>query len=88
MDWLVTAALGGFVGWLAGILVKTSAQVGTLTNVIVGVAGAFVAIAVADLLTVRPSGRLGSLGLAVGGAMLLMALLRSLGVFDRLAAAR
>jgi uncharacterized membrane protein YeaQ/YmgE (transglycosylase-associated protein family) len=88
MDLLMIAALGGFVGWLAGILVRTSAPVGTFTNVIVGMAGAFFSIAVADLLTVRPSGRLGSLGLAVVGALLLTAALRGLGVFDRLAAAR
>jgi uncharacterized membrane protein YeaQ/YmgE (transglycosylase-associated protein family) len=88
MDLLMTAVIGGFVGWLASILVRANVEVGLLVNLAVGVAGALIGIAVADLLTVRPSGRLGGLVIAVGGATLMIALLRGLGVYDRLAAAR
>jgi len=37
--WLV---LGGIVGWLASILMKTDAQQGLLLNVLVGIVGAMV----------------------------------------------
>jgi uncharacterized membrane protein YeaQ/YmgE (transglycosylase-associated protein family) len=37
--WLV---LGGIVGWLASILMKTDAQQGLLLNVVVGIVGAMV----------------------------------------------
>jgi uncharacterized membrane protein YeaQ/YmgE (transglycosylase-associated protein family) len=36
--WLI---IGGVVGWLASLIMKTDAQQGVLTNVVVGIAGAF-----------------------------------------------
>ena len=36
--WLI---IGGVVGWLASIIMKTNAQQGVLTNIVVGVFGAF-----------------------------------------------
>jgi len=38
--WLI---VGGFVGWMASLLMGTDARQGTLLNIIVGVVGAFVA---------------------------------------------
>jgi uncharacterized membrane protein YeaQ/YmgE (transglycosylase-associated protein family) len=38
---LVTFIIGGLVGWLASIMMKTNAQMGILANVIIGVAGSF-----------------------------------------------
>ena len=38
--WLI---VGGIVGWLASLIMKTDAQQGILMNVVVGIAGAFVA---------------------------------------------
>jgi uncharacterized membrane protein YeaQ/YmgE (transglycosylase-associated protein family) len=38
--WLI---IGGVVGWLASIIMRTDAQQGILLNVVVGVVGAFVA---------------------------------------------
>lgn len=37
--WLV---IGGIVGWLASILMRTDAQQGIVLNIVVGVVGAFV----------------------------------------------
>ncbi len=37
--WLI---LGGIVGWLASILMRTDAQQGIILNIVVGVVGAFV----------------------------------------------
>ncbi|NIJ08802.1 putative membrane protein YeaQ/YmgE (transglycosylase-associated protein family) [Sphingomonas vulcanisoli] len=37
--WLV---IGGVVGWLASILMRTDAQQGILLNIVVGIVGAFI----------------------------------------------
>lgn len=37
--WLI---VGGIVGWLASMIMKTDAQQGILMNVIVGIVGAFI----------------------------------------------
>lgn len=38
--WLI---VGGVVGWLASIIMRTNAQQGILLNVVVGIVGAFLA---------------------------------------------
>jgi uncharacterized membrane protein YeaQ/YmgE (transglycosylase-associated protein family) len=38
--WLV---IGGVVGWLASIIMRTDAQQGIILNVVVGIVGAFIA---------------------------------------------
>lgn len=38
--WLI---VGGIVGWLASILMRTDAQQGIVLNIVVGVVGAFIA---------------------------------------------
>jgi uncharacterized membrane protein YeaQ/YmgE (transglycosylase-associated protein family) len=37
--WLI---IGGIVGWLASIVMRTNAQQGILLNIIVGIVGAFI----------------------------------------------
>ncbi len=39
MNWLVTIVIGGIVGWLASMVMKTNAQMGLIANVIVGIIG-------------------------------------------------
>lgn len=43
MNLIVWLILGGVIGWLASILMKTNDQQGVFLNVIVGVVGAMVA---------------------------------------------
>lgn len=38
--WLV---IGGIVGWLASLVMRTDAQQGILLNIVVGIVGAFIA---------------------------------------------
>jgi uncharacterized membrane protein YeaQ/YmgE (transglycosylase-associated protein family) len=38
--WLV---VGGIIGWLASIIMRTDAQQGILLNIVVGIVGAFIA---------------------------------------------
>jgi uncharacterized membrane protein YeaQ/YmgE (transglycosylase-associated protein family) len=88
MNLIVTLIIGGVVGWLASILMKTNAQMGILANVIVGIVGSFLGVYIANALHVGPYGQVGWWVIAVLGASLLIVILRALGVFNRLAAAR
>jgi uncharacterized membrane protein YeaQ/YmgE (transglycosylase-associated protein family) len=85
---VVTLIIGGVVGWLASIVMRTNAQMGILANVIVGIVGSFLGGAVANALGVRAHTAPGSWIVAILGASLLIALLRAMGVFNRLASAR
>jgi uncharacterized membrane protein YeaQ/YmgE (transglycosylase-associated protein family) len=87
-NFLVTVIIGGIVGWLASIVMKTNAQMGILANVIVGVVGSFLGVAVANQLGVRAHTAPTAWIVAVLGASLLIAILRALGVFNRLASVR
>lgn len=43
INFLIWIILGGVLGWLASIMMRTDASQGTLLNIIVGIVGAFVA---------------------------------------------
>jgi uncharacterized membrane protein YeaQ/YmgE (transglycosylase-associated protein family) len=43
MNFLIWLVVGGVIGWLASLLMKTNDQQGILLNVVVGVVGAMVA---------------------------------------------
>ena len=43
MNFLIWLIVGGVVGWLASLVIRTDAQQGILLNVIVGIVGAFIA---------------------------------------------
>ena len=44
--WLV---VGGVVGWLASIIMRTDAQQGIFLNIVVGIVGAVVLLAIVNL---------------------------------------
>lgn len=41
MNFLIWIVIGGVLGWLASIVMRTNAQQGMLLNIIVGIVGAF-----------------------------------------------
>jgi uncharacterized membrane protein YeaQ/YmgE (transglycosylase-associated protein family) len=43
MDFIIWLIVGGIVGWLASIIMRTDAQQGIILNVIVGIVGAVIA---------------------------------------------
>ena len=43
MNFIIWLIVGGLVGWVASIIMKTNGQQGILLNVIVGIVGAFIA---------------------------------------------
>lgn len=43
MNFIIWLVVGGVIGWLASLLMKTDAQQGMFLNVVVGVVGALIA---------------------------------------------
>jgi uncharacterized membrane protein YeaQ/YmgE (transglycosylase-associated protein family) len=84
MSLLMTIIVGGIVGWLASIVMKTNAQMGILANVIVGIIGSFLGTAIAGALGISGGGVAMGWIVAVSGAALLIAILKTTGVFRRL----
>jgi uncharacterized membrane protein YeaQ/YmgE (transglycosylase-associated protein family) len=41
MNFIIWIVLGGVIGWLASLVMKTDAQQGVFLNVVVGIVGAF-----------------------------------------------
>jgi uncharacterized membrane protein YeaQ/YmgE (transglycosylase-associated protein family) len=42
MSFIIWLILGGIVGWLASIVMRTDAQQGIILNVVVGIVGSFI----------------------------------------------
>jgi uncharacterized membrane protein YeaQ/YmgE (transglycosylase-associated protein family) len=80
MDILITLIVGGIVGWLASMVMKTNRQMGVVLNVIVGIVGSILGGWVFSLFGLLPYAPLGRLIVSVVGAMLLIAILRSMKV--------
>ncbi len=81
MNWLVTIVIGGVVGWLGSIVMKTNARMGLLANVIVGIVGSGIGFWLAGALGLSASGPMMGWVVAVAGAAVLIFLLKVLGVF-------
>lgn len=43
MSFIIWLVVGGVVGWLASIIMKTDAQQGIILNIVVGIVGSFLA---------------------------------------------
>jgi uncharacterized membrane protein YeaQ/YmgE (transglycosylase-associated protein family) len=83
MNWIFALVIGGIVGWLASIIMKTNAQMGMVANVLVGIAGSVLGTWVAGLLGVSASGGILRFLVAIAGAVLLIFILRAIGVFKK-----
>ena len=40
MTWIIIIIVGGIIGWLASLIMRTDAQQGILLNIVVGIIGA------------------------------------------------
>jgi uncharacterized membrane protein YeaQ/YmgE (transglycosylase-associated protein family) len=83
MDWIVSLIIGGIVGWLASIIMKTNAQMGLIANILVGVVGAALGFWIAGLLGIVATGGLVRFLVALAGAVILIFILGKLGVFKK-----
>ena len=83
MSWIISLIIGGIVGWLASIMMKTNAQMGLIANVLVGVVGSVLGFWIAGLVGIAPTGGILRFVVALGGAVLLIFILGKLGVLRK-----
>jgi len=83
MGWIVTIIVGGIVGWLASIIMKTNAQMGLLLNIVIGIVGSFLGYWLAGLIGIAPEGSVLRFIIGIIGAVILIMILKALGVFKR-----
>lgn len=83
MNWIVSLIVGGVVGWLASIIMKTNAQMGLIANVLVGVVGSMLGYWLAGLVGIAPGGGLAGFVVSIVGAVLLIFILGKLGIFKK-----
>ena len=81
MNWIITIVIGGIVGWLASMVMKTNAQMGMIANIIVGIIGSILGFWLAGVLGLGASGPIISWVIAVAGAAVLIFILKALGIF-------
>jgi len=81
-----TIIAGALIGWVASILVKTNDQMGCLWNVLIGVVGGFLGHWIAGRFFHFHAGSAFSLSgfaVGVGGAVVLLLILQTVGIFSR-----
>ena len=83
MNLIISLIIGGIVGWLASIVMKTNAQMGWIANVLVGVVGSAIGFWAAGMLGIAAGGGIMRFVVALAGAVLLIVVLRALGVFKK-----
>ena len=79
MNLIIWLALGGFIGWLASLALKTGGSQAVIVNVVAGTLGALLAVwflsPMVDFGTVNDATfSLASLGASVSGAIALLAI--------------
>lgn len=86
MDWIAVILVGGLIGWLASMVMKTNGQQGAIANVLIGIFGAALGRWIfGDLLNIggaQVAGAFSLIGLLWGviGAAILIVILRSFSV--------
>ena len=83
MSWIISLIIGGIVGWLASIIMKTNAQMGLIANVVVGIVGSALGFWIAGMVGIAPTGGILRFVVALAGAALLIFILGKLGIFRR-----
>jgi uncharacterized membrane protein YeaQ/YmgE (transglycosylase-associated protein family) len=78
MNILLTVILGGIVGWLGSIVMKTNAQMGALANIVVGIIGSLIGFGVASWLGIAANNTIVQFLIALVGAIVLIAILKLL----------
>jgi uncharacterized membrane protein YeaQ/YmgE (transglycosylase-associated protein family) len=81
MGLIVTLIIGGVVGWLASLLMKTDAQMGIIANIVVGIIGAALGFWLAGALGIVAMGSVGTWIISIIGAVVLIAILKALNIY-------
>ena len=83
MGFITALIIGGIVGWLASMVMKTNAQMGLIANIIVGIVGSMVGFWVAGLFGLAAMGGIVRFIVAIAGAALLIFILQKFGLFKK-----
>lgn len=83
MNWLIVIIVGGLVGWIASMMMKSDGQMGIIANVLVGIVGSALGFWIAGMLGIAPTGGILRFLVALAGAVLLIFILQALGIFRR-----
>jgi uncharacterized membrane protein YeaQ/YmgE (transglycosylase-associated protein family) len=81
MQLVILLVVGGVIGWLASIIMTTNAQMGIIANVVVGVVGSVIGFWIAGQLGLGGGSVVVGWLIAIGGAVLLIAILKLLNIF-------
>lgn len=81
MGWIATIVIGGIVGWLASIVMKTNAQMGLIANILVGIVGSALGFWIAGLLGLITTSAIAGYLISIVGAALLILILKAVGIF-------
>jgi uncharacterized membrane protein YeaQ/YmgE (transglycosylase-associated protein family) len=78
MSFILWLIVGGIVGWLASLIMKTDGQQGILLNVVVGIVGAFIGgwliSPMVGMGTINEGFSIGSVIVSLIGAIILLAI--------------
>ena len=81
MDIIIFLVIGGLIGWVASKVMGTDGQMGILANIIVGIVGSWLGGWVAPKLGIQGDGTVMTYLIAIGGAVLLILILKVLKIF-------
>jgi uncharacterized membrane protein YeaQ/YmgE (transglycosylase-associated protein family) len=81
MNLIISLIIGGIVGWLASMVMKTNAQMGIIANVLVGIVGSALGFWLAGMLGLGSGGAIAQWLVAIVGAAILIAILKALNIF-------
>jgi len=81
MQIIILLVVGGIIGWLASIIMKTNAQMGIIANVVVGVVGSVLGFWIASQLGFASGSVIVGWLIAIVGSILLIAVLKLLNIF-------
>ncbi len=78
MSILMRIIIGGVIGWLASLIMKTNRQMGILANIVVGIIGSWLGFWLTGLVGFSTSSLTADVIVSIVGAALLIFILKSL----------
>lgn len=78
MGILMTIIVGGVVGWIASLIMKTNAQMGILANIVVGIVGSWLGSWLAGVAGLAAYGLAADIIISIIGAIVLILILKTL----------
>jgi len=81
MDLIIFLVIGGVIGWVGSLVMGTNAQMGLIANIVVGIVGSGLGGWLAPKLGISAGGGVMQYAVAVGGAVLLIVILKVLKIF-------